>query len=293
MSAQRTKRRACVGVALAAAMIVTLVSCSSDKKTDVSRSTRTSTKATTTTAPATPPTARGGVVVFGGDGNNLDAYEGTPPFRHQRVNAAYTPEAPQKPNPKGTDINAQICFFPDGSHRFIAGEDKNQSKGDRQGWGIFRLTGTSVGSFAISETGKLVPTFQSSKDNAENYGCGILSDGRVVTTDVGDQAAGVPDGQLIIWFPPFNSHQVKYCKIDVAISTAQSILVDKQDNILMAAARPTTVNGATGAGVWKYSPPYPTGPDCERRLREDRCNRSTAGRPRAEEHASSRPGSTR
>ncbi len=175
--------------------------------------------------------------------------------------SAFTPEAPQKSDPRGTDLNAQICFFHDGSGRFIAGEDKDQTKGDRQGWGIFHLSGSSVGSFRISETAKLVPTFQSSKDNAENYGCGILSDGRVVTTDVGDQANGVPDGQLIVWFPPFNSHHVKYCKRDVAISTAQSTLIERDDHILLAAARPTSVRGATGSGVWEYSPPYPMGPD--------------------------------
>ncbi len=253
MGARRTKCRGVVAVTLISALVLALVACTDDKA-DVSRP-----KATATTR--TAPTERDGVVVFGGDGNNLDAYEGAPPFRHQRVNSAYTPEAPQQPNPRGTDINAQICFFPDRPDRFIAGEDKNQSKGDRQGWGIFRLTGTSVGSFRIHETAKLVPTYQSSKDNAENYGCGVLSDGRVVTTDIGDQATGVPDGQLIIWFPPFDSHQVKYCKIDVAISTAQSILIDNDDHILMAAARPTNVRGATGSGVWEYSPPYPTGPD--------------------------------
>ena len=29
-------------------------------------------------------------------------------------------------DPDGLDINAQICFFPDGSGRFIAGEDTGQ-----------------------------------------------------------------------------------------------------------------------------------------------------------------------
>ena len=119
-----------------------------------------------------------------------------------------------------------------------------------------------MGSFGLGEeTAKLVPTFQSSGDNAENYGCGILSDGRVVTTDVGDQANGAPNGQLIIWYPPFDSEKVKYCKIDVAISTAQSIHIGRDDHIFVAAARPTSAAGATGSGVWEYSPPFPTSPD--------------------------------
>lgn len=265
MSASNTRGRSCIAVGLIGVLMITMVSCSdnsSDKSSPSTKATSSRVRQTTSTS-GSSATSRG-AVVFGGDGNNLDAYEGAPPFRHQRVNAAFTPEAPQKPNPRGTDINAQICFFPDGSGRFIAGEDKNQTKGVRQGWGIFRLTGSTVGSFRIRETAKLVPTFQPSKDNAENYGCGILSDGRVVTTDIGDQANGVPDGQLIIWFPPFNSHHVRYCKIDVAISTAQSTLIGRDDHIFLAAARPTSVRDATGSGVWEYSPPYPTGPDAAR-----------------------------
>jgi hypothetical protein len=256
--------RTWIAVGLLGVLLPAVVACSSDKSdksSSTTRSTTTTDDAGSRSSSTQPASAGGKVVVFGAEGNNLDAYEGTPPFKHQQVNAAFTPEAPQKSNPQGTDINAQICFFPDGSNRFIAGEDKGQKSGDRQGWGIFRLTGTSVGSFGINETAKLVPTYQSSSDNAENYGCGVLSDGRVLTTDVGDQANGAPDGQLIIWYPPFDSEKVKYCKLDVAISTAQSLLVDRDDNIFMAAARPTTVAGATGSGVWEYSPPYPTGPD--------------------------------
>jgi hypothetical protein len=72
---------------------------------------------------------------------------------------------------------------------------------------------------------------------------------------VGNQAAGEGDGQLIMWFPPFDSEQVAYCKLDVSIATAQSIWVDEQDRIYVASSRPPT------SGVWRYSGPYPTGPD--------------------------------
>ena len=85
-----------------------------------------------------------------------------------------------------------------------------------------------------------------------------------------------PNGQLIIWFPPFDSHHVKYCKIDVAISTAQSILVDRDDHIFVAAARPTSATGVTGAGVWEYSPPYP---DRARRARRLRARRTPPALP--------------
>ena len=163
-------------------------------------------------------------------------------------------------DPKGLDINAQICFFPQDAgksvRRFIAGEDTHQPD-PPQGWGIFKLKGTKVGAFRTEEIAKLTPTYQGSLDNAENYGCGFLSDGRVLTTDVGNQAAGNGDGQLIVWFPPFNTGvggtgQVRYCKIDVALATAGGIAVDDQDHVYVASARPPT------AGVWRYDGPFPT-----------------------------------
>ena len=97
-----------------------------------------------------------------------------------------------------------------------------------------------------------MPTFQGSKDNAENYGCGFLADGRIVTTDVGNQAEGQGDGQLIVWFPPFDTFEVGYCKVDIAIATAQSIWVDDQDRVYVASARPPAFGGQT-AGVWRYT----------------------------------------
>ena len=46
-------------------------------------------------------------------------------------------------DPHGRDINAQMCFFPDGK-TFIAGEDTGQPD-PLQGWGIFKLKGTKIG----------------------------------------------------------------------------------------------------------------------------------------------------
>src|SRR5689334_23336937 len=187
-------------------------------------------------------------IVFNGEGNNLNAYESMPPFKHQRVITT------RDDDPKGLDINAQICFFPkakrDGSRWFIAGEDTGQPN-PPQGWGIFRLKGDTVGKLKAKKIGKLTPTYQGSLDNAENYGCGFLPGGQVVTTDVGNQASGTGDGQLIVWFPPFNRTEVRYCKVDVAIATAGGILTRGND-VYLASARPPT------AGVWKYSGPWPT-----------------------------------
>ena len=175
----------------------------------------------------------------------------------------------------GRDSNAQICHFPDGSGWFIEGEDTGQTA-IPAGFGIFQLQG-QPGSFYAKQLGKLTPTYQPQDFfQPENYGCGFLSDGRILTTDVGDQYPPLPgNGQLIIWFPPFDSWseapfdgstgQVKYCKLDVAIETAGGIYVDENDNIYVASNRPSVDGGgnidftANGpGGVVVYHPPFPT-----------------------------------
>ena len=207
-----------------------------------------------------------GVIVLNGQANDLDAYSGAPPFKHQLVIQN------RNENPKGYDINAQICFFADGK-RFIAGEDTGQGEAESnpdliQGWGIFRMKGTKVGKLKAKQLGKLQPTYQpTSESNAENYGCGVLSDGRVVTSDIGNQASGPEDGQLIIWFPPFNkgfktleegtTGKVPYCKLDVAIGTAGGIAIDEEDNVYVTSARGASV------GVLRYSGPFPTSADAD------------------------------
>jgi hypothetical protein len=96
-------------------------------------------------AGATRPQRSGprAAIVFSGEGNNLNAYSSVPPFKHQRVITT------RDDDPKGLDINAQICFFPktkrEGSRWFIAGEDTGQPD-PPQGWGIFRLRATRSGS---------------------------------------------------------------------------------------------------------------------------------------------------
>jgi hypothetical protein len=202
------------------------------------------------TTSSVAPAKRAPAIVFNGEGNNLNAISTVAPFTKQTVIRNHDDD------PNGLDINAQICFFPDKPRRFIAGEDTNQPN-PPQGWGIFDLTGDKVGTFKATEVGKLTPTYQPSASNAENYGCGFLRDGRVLTTDVGNQAAGPGDGQLIVWFPPFDSRQVRYCKLDVSIATAGQIYVDVQDGIYVASARP----GNASTGVVRYTGPFPTSDD--------------------------------
>lgn len=200
------------------------------------------------------PRRRQRALVFNGQGNHLDVYEGAPPFTAQRLitSAADDPE-------DGRDINAQICFWEeDGVTRFIAGEDTGQPD-PPAGWGIFELEGDEVGDLAARQVGKLTPTYQPGAD-PENYGCGRLSDGRLVTTDIGNQALGEGNGQLIVWFPPFDSYEVAYCKLDVGIATAQSIWVSEDDEVYVASSRGDT---DAPAGVYRYTGPFPTSADAE------------------------------
>src|SRR5262245_4363922 len=223
--------------AVTVAVVMFTAACSDDGSSEpASGASATSRNGTTTSAPEEVAP-----VVFNGQGNDLAAYLAAPPFTKQIV----IPHYDEKQQPDGLDMNGQICFDPRHPERFVAGEDTLQDTTGHPGWGIFELSGTEIGKFSARELGKLVPTYQESNDNPENYGCGFLSDGRILTTDIGNQAEGDGDGQLIVWFPPFDSRAVKYCKVDVALATGQGILVDGQ-SVYVAQARPPR------AGIWRY-----------------------------------------
>jgi hypothetical protein len=211
------------------AILVVAAGCSSGAK-----SSRSASNSTTTPAPAEP-------LILNGQGNDLAAYLPAPPFTKQIVVHHH-----DDTHPEGLDINGQICFDPQHPGRFVAGEDTLQDTTGHPGWGIFELSGTEIGKLSARQIGKLVPTYQPSNDNPENYGCGFLADGRILTTDVGNQATGNGDGQLIVWFPPFNSRDVKYCKVDVHLATGQGMLIDG-DSVFVAQARPPK------AGIYRYS----------------------------------------
>jgi hypothetical protein len=215
-------------VALVGAALLLGAACSS------SGSDKAQSGATTTTAPAATRT-----LVFNGQGNDLGVYLGEPPFTKQLAIHHNDEE-----HPDGLDINGQICFDPEHPTRFVAGEDTHQDTYGHPGWGIFEITDQTVGALKIKQVGKLVPTYQPSNDNPENYGCGFLPDGRILTSDVGNQATGPGDGQLIVWFPPFESRKVKYCKVDVHLTTGQGVLVDGDSVYVSQARRP---------GVFEYA----------------------------------------
>jgi hypothetical protein len=235
----QTKRLTCALVALAAAALV--AACSGDDGDDAGADADGAGSATSAAdeAPA--------VIVLSTEGNNLNAYEPDPPFRKQTVIRTAADD------PDGLDINGQVCMLPDGSgtQLFVAGEDTGQPE-RTPGWGIFELDGATVGDLEAREVARLVPTYQT--DGPENYGCGVLSDGRIVTTDIGNQVTGPPTGQLIVWFPPFDSDEVPYCKIDVALPTPGGIHV-VDDVVYLATARPPA------NGIVRYEGPFPTSAD--------------------------------
>lgn len=191
------------------------------------------------------------VIVFAPETNRLNAYDVSNGFLKQTV----IPSKADDPQ-DGRDINGMVCLTPDGQRRFVAGEDTGQPA-LTPGWGFFQLEGDEVGSLSATEIGKLEPTYQSSINNREPYGCGFLPDGRLLTTDIGNQADGAPTGQLILWFPPFEGPfgTPKFCKLDIAIGTAGGVYVDDQSRVYVASAR------GDGFGVLRYSPPFPTSAD--------------------------------
>jgi hypothetical protein len=197
-------------------------------------------------------------VLFSPEGNNLWAYATTPPFTAQKVNAANHTFDGSPPNPTGWDINGEVCSFTSHGKRYlITGEDTNQPD-PPAGWGIFELTGTRVGEFAIQRVGRLVPTYQPTPDGPDNYGCGVLSDGRIITTDIGNEASGAANGQLEIWFAPFSGDEVSFCKLDLHLATGQGIYVDDDDSFYLNSPRSVADPDATSGGVFRYSGPYPT-----------------------------------
>ena len=183
--------------------------------------------------------------LFSPQGNNLEVYETTPPFARQQLITT------RAQDPKGWDINGQICFL--GKNRFISGEDTGQPA-ITPGWAVFKIKGAKVGKMKATRVARLTPTYQPSDTEPDNYGCGVLPDGRVVTTVIGNNASGPQDGELLMWFPPFRGNNVKFCVLDTTIGTAQGIAI-RNGEIYVASAR-----GATG-GVLRYTGPFPTSPD--------------------------------
>lgn len=236
---------------LFAVLVLVAAACSddtADDATDEAADTTTSADSTTTTADAVPTTAGpapelGGNVALSGQGNDLVAYD-------LDGNRQLVIPRASDDDPDSRDLNGQVCFLD--ATTFIAGEDTGQPV-TVPGWGIFTLEGGTFDELRGVQIGKLIPTYRPADSQPEMFGCGVLADGRVVLTDVGNQAIGPGTGQLMMFFPPVTGDVTSYrgeitdhCKLDTEIATAQQIALDG-DDVLVASARPPTV------GVWRYT----------------------------------------
>jgi len=161
------------------------------------------------------------------------------------------------------DVNGMICPFPDGSGRFVMGEDTRQPS-PPPGWGVFERNGLQIG--------KLTPTYFSAF--GEPYGCAFAPDPDpddgllppLFTTDVGTEDIGGADGQLIVWFPPYDQfpgppraypetdeRSTSYCKLASDIGTAGGVAVDAEGRVYVASA--------SQFQILRFSPPFPTAPN--------------------------------
>lgn len=230
------------GAAAAFAAIVLIAGCGSDSSP---APVATATVTSTATAASTPtPTVRS-IVLFSPEGEDLNLYDVHDGFRKQVLVSGGEDE-----HAGGLSLNGQVCFSHDGSRIFALGDDAGQPV-VTPGWSVFQLHGDRIEEFSYTHLAKLTLTYQAQPDN---YGCAFLSDGRLLTTDIGNNRAGAGNGQLSVWFPPFDAPNPRYCKIDITIGTAGGVYVDEADNVYVASAR---VNPA----IYRYRPPFPTSDD--------------------------------
>jgi hypothetical protein len=143
---------------------------------------------------------------------------------------------------RGRDVNGMICHLPDGSGRFVAGEDTGQPQ-PPAGWGLFAPDGTQLA--------RLVAPATAAKP--EPYGCAFDGEGRLFTTEVGDPGFGFGNGQLILWFPPYDAPSPAFCKLATDLGTATGVAVDGSGRVYVASS--------SGLRIERFSPPFPSGPD--------------------------------
>jgi outer membrane protein assembly factor BamB len=204
-------------------------------------------------APA-PARADSGLLLYATEGNRLRRFDVDTIRTGPLVQQIFIERAGLDPV-RGRDVNGMMCRFADGSGRFLAGEDTGQPT-PPAGFGIFSAEGTQVG--------KLSPSYTSSF--GEPYGCAFDAQGRLFTTDVGDEGFGGGNGQLVVWFRPYegypgppgaypntNALSTSYCKLATNIPVALGVAVDESGNLYVASS-------ASGR-VLRFSGAIPTAPD--------------------------------
>lgn len=201
-------------------------------------------------------TAARAELLYVSEGNRLHRLDiesiDRPPLRR----AVLIPSAADDPG-EGLDINGMICPVPGGGGRFIAGEDTGQPA-IPGGWALLSAEGRRLGKLTASAF----------SDLTEPYGCAFDAAGRLFTTEIGDPGFLPGNGQLILWFPPFDVFPGapgtfpspalgdSSCKLATDIGTAGGVAVDAAGRVYVASANRGTIH--------RFLPPFPTGPDAAR-----------------------------
>ena len=193
-----------------------------------------------------PSAAPADELLYVGEGNRLRVLDlGTDPAAPPPLPERVLIERASLDPIRGRDVNGMVCALPDGSGRFVAGEDTGQPEVPG-GWGIFERDGAQVA--------KLTATSFAS-DYPEPYGCAFDPAGRLFTSEIGDKGFGHHNGQLILWLPPaegFGSGEVAYCKLAVDLGTPGGVAVDAMGRVYVAAS--------SGLEILRFSPPFPSAP---------------------------------
>lgn len=166
-----------------------------------------------------------GEVLFSPQNNELDEYD--------LASGGVTTTVPST----HAHINGQVCLLPDGSGRYVAGEDTGQPE-VRPGWGIFSADGTFQQKITL-------PAFAGESTNPDPIGCVVDAQGRLFGTAIGAQ--GGADGHLVVFFPP---DYATSCTLDGTLKTPGFMASDDDGDLYVAEAGPP-------GKVQRYAAPFP------------------------------------
>lgn len=196
-----------------------------------------------------------GQLLYSTEGNRLRRFDvdtiSHPPLREDVLIRNATDGEAGPSGDGGRDVNGMVCRLPDG--RLVMGEDTGQPE-VRPGWGVFTPAGEQVA--------KLAP--RGYRAQPEPYGCAVDAQGRLFTTEVGDPLAFPGNGQLLLWFPPYEGfpgapgsypngdYSTSYCVLADDIGAATGIALDG-DDVLVSSPRLNQ--------VLRFGGSWPTAPD--------------------------------
>ena len=170
---------------------------------------------------------------------------------------------PSPTTPTASTSTPRSASSPTARNRFIAGEDTGQTKGDTQGWGIFQLERRRRRRprRQRGRQARARPT-RAARTTPRTTAAASSPTGASLTTDVGNQALGAgrrPAHRVV----PAVRHRSRSTR------TARSTSTSPPPRASGSTTRTTSTWPRPArrrvrrpdAGVWRYSPPFPTGHD--------------------------------